>query len=194
MKRGIKLSTKFICKALMECQNEKHLTALYLGDDFESYNAGYIEAVTENDVLFRERRQNGILEGWIAVPIEAINKIEMGTSDLKAVEVYSQSLNEIYEETFFKGDTPKRKHSIMEIVSDYLLHSGEVTTIELLCGEEYLNGIVVEDDLFGLKLEVYTDEGSPDGVAWIKKEDITGIRFGGKSEKIIKNFMTSEGK
>lgn len=70
---------------------------------------------------------------------------------------------------FFKGDTPKRKHSIMEIVSDYLLHSGEVTTIELLCGEEYLNGIVVEDDLFGLKLEVYTDEGSSDGVAWIKK-------------------------
>ncbi len=47
---------------------------------------------------------------------------------------------------------------------------------------------------FGLKLEVYTDEGSSDGVAWIKKEDITGIRFGGKSEKIIKNFMASGGK
>lgn len=183
------MTKKFLYQALTECQGTKELIAIFTGEDLESYDGGYVEAVTENDVLLRVRRQDGVLEGWVALPLEGICKIETGTNDLKAVECYAKEYQAAYTKTFFGNDAPKRKHSIMATIIDYLYEKQEVATFEMLGGEDYTSGLIANYDAEGIKLQAYTEEGQPDGWAWITHEYITAIRFAGKTDQLIQTAI-----
>lgn len=176
------MSTKFMYERLLKCQQEQKLVAIYTVREADYFEAGYIEALTASDVMFRARRADGYEEGFVVLPLEMVYRIEIDTAFLKTAELLAKQLGQPRSPAFF-DKVPNKKHSLFEIAVDHVYQNEEIAGIEILGDEAQVAGIIAENDYEGLEVSLVTDEGRPDGTCWIKKEDIVAVRFGGSAEQ-----------
>ncbi|WP_430536691.1 hypothetical protein [Listeria rocourtiae] len=178
------MSTKFIYDRLLKCHQDNRLVAIYTAREADYFEAGYIEALTANEVMFRARRSDGYEEGFVVLPLEMVCRIEIETAFLKTAELLAKHLDQPRSHAFF-DKAPNKKHSLFEIVVDHVYRNKEMAIIEILGDEAQVAGIIEENDYEGLEVSLISDEGRLDGTCWIKKEDIIAIRFGGSVEQDV---------
>ncbi|MBC1435328.1 hypothetical protein HB848_08240 [Listeria rocourtiae] len=182
------MSNKFLYEVLTKYQQQGNLVAIYVAQDMNVFELGYIEAVTDYDVLFRSERADGYSEGLVVTSLALISQIEAENDYLRAVTLMQNDKGSQRKEAFLET-VPKRKHSLMAIASNYLEQTKRVCFVEVLGGESVVMGVFQEELEEGICLRNVTEEGRYDGYTWLKKEDITALRWDGTRENEIEKKL-----
>ncbi|EFI85331.1 hypothetical protein [Listeria grayi] len=178
--------SKFIVDKLIGFQERKELVAIYANPDADFHYAGYIEAVTNLECLFRVISENGEANGYRAIPIESIYQLETNTLAMQDVLVLAKHRGTEHTAPFLEVQL-KKKYSLMEYITDLSKIEQLVLGVELFDDSESFYGYVLENVEDAIEFQSFDVDGRADGVIIIRKEIISSYTFKGEIEVGIEN-------
>lgn len=162
----------------------KDLVCVYSDtNDSESFSAGYIVGVSEEDIILYHLTPNGKYDGYILLPIENIFLTEFNTKYTKKLEsIYKNILNN--DIMYFDSETLKL--SLLK----YAYENDFVCEIQLInSGLNDVVGKIFEFDEMLVKVEKYTEYGENDGEAIFDINNITRLSCDSEESQTLKKII-----
>lgn len=171
-------------KCYLNFKKNKELVCVYSDStDSESFSAGYVTGVSDEDIILFHLTPNGKYDGYILLSIDNIFLIEYNTK-------YSKKLHQISDHLFSNDiqyfESDDLKLSILEYarVNDFII---EVQLINSGINDVIGKVVGVEDGL--VKIDKYTEYGESDGQAVFDISNITRLVCDSEEDQIIKQII-----
>ncbi|HML48807.1 MAG TPA: hypothetical protein PKE04_18865 [Clostridia bacterium] len=149
--------------------------------DTKHFAAGFIPYADETHVLIAHIAPSGLYDGFIAMKIGSIVRLDYGGT-------YEKKIGALYRLRGQKHETVTvRDGSLIQSMLAFAKARAYVVTLELLdSGEDDLQGYVqaLEDETVNIRL--IGSYGEEDGNALIREADITGLVCNSEDEYILK--------
>lgn len=182
------METLFL-EAIHNAQQQKKLIAVYTDkDSTDNFSAGYVNAQIEEGLLLQSFDPNGFEDGLIFFNVGEIYLIETDNTYLKNLGIIiSESQNLEKSNSFvFKRNKNER------LINDFLnkcFTDKLLVTLKLYFGKG-VSGFINKIDEETICLNVVTDEGENDGMAYFKVEDIERIYLNGIDQRRMNILLT----
>lgn len=158
---------------------DNELVEIYTNpDDYDKFGVGYIEACTETDCLVHTFQENDLDDGYYVKQNDDILMIRKDTTYLKNMLHFIKAKAPKYE--LPKGYWPEL--NLQSVVLNLCMQEVLIAEVRLECGVEMFGWVrEIGDNI--VEIEQVDSDGMPDGITYVRQEDITMVGFGGLEEK-----------
>jgi len=163
---------------IKEIIEKKEIASIYTDvDETDSFAAGFIQDINDQNILIAHVSQHGIYDGYIVLKTDAIYRIDRNGQ-------YEQKLSKLYMQR-------KQSHEAIDIknndivfsVLEHAIKTGAFVNIELLDKEcSAIQGLILKNG-DTIVIEQYDDFGNSNGETILNKNDI--IEIGCDTDDVI---------
>ncbi len=172
-------------KVFLLLAKEKHTAVSVYSDREEAdrFSVGYVLGVSDEELLLALISPAGRYDGYSLLKLNQIYRVnECGLYEQKIVGLYEK---EQIKHALFPID----ESNLMGSILAFSKQKGYIVRLELLDGEDSVQGFY--DDKSGNVISVYsvTDFGERDGKAHLYTDDISWIVCDGEEEQTVKRLL-----
>ena len=159
---------------LRTAKSEGTIVSLY-GDGSNSFSAGFVLAMSDNDVVLESLSPRGFCDGWLSRPMDDIARIEIGGRYEERLLTYYRVRGETHQRNFLPeiSMTSDLKAELLEAARahDYAVTVNVGSDADVI---GFVRKVAVET----VTIECYTEYGQPDGDSFLSLESIEKVHVG----------------
>jgi hypothetical protein len=166
-----------------EAMGKDEAVAVYANEsDLNDYEVGFVEAVSEEDLILLALSPKGEADGRLVIPLLDVHRVEFGSSYTKKLELLYQYRGDIFDRDFKAIPATVRRDS--RSLLEYARDNGMLVNLVDRFGYGP-SGFVrsVADDY--VEVERLGSGGEPDGTSILMLDAIDRVHVGRREEQML---------
>jgi hypothetical protein len=166
------MQSNILNQYLSNSKEHASLIAISVYYDPDEYYVGYIHDFNEEMASLQQITKNGDEDGFILLPIEQIENIDIDDEYLRSIDFVFKNKHLIKAQRITNIETPATNNWLYEILMDEEIHD------QIICinkkGTNW-SGFILDFDLEYLSMRIVGDKGNDQGAMLFKMSDIDSI-------------------
>lgn len=168
---------------LRNCCNERKVVSVYIDENrSDCHLTGYISCINDVELILEHITPQGMYDGFILLQVNSIYRVDCEGK-------YEKKVDFLYK----AKEQSHKKIPEMARLYDAILHFALANKllVTLDMGKSILTGMLVEFDLYNIKLNVIDEYGNDDGIAIVSCDGVDMIVVDSDNEQDLNIILGS---